>query len=153
MSLLKQVHSRATNAASGVQEEELGLIRIDGSRGKAFVYVRAETTLALGYVCGYYSSASATAFHVTPDISDCPMELIAGVALGAVTDNHFCYVQFRGENQNTKTDGGVAAGDPLVWDADLICDTMSGGQEHRCFGWSRSADSGSVGIRIHLNVP
>ena len=151
MSLLKQVHQSATTASDGTQQEEKGLRRIDPN-GKEYVYCQADTALAQGYMVGGLSSTTAaTNYKVTPDISKCSVKYPVGVALGTISDEHFCYIQQRGRNTHVKTNGSVAAGSTIWWSADMVCRPMAAGQEHLGCGFSRAADSGSIATFVHLN--
>lgn len=91
-----------------------GEIVTDASGSKAYKYVRAEdANLVLGDVV---ELADTTGYEVTKDRSGGSSlgRFVAGVALGAITDGYYGFVQVRGVNTYVKTDGGVAAGDFLV---------------------------------------
>ncbi|RKX43970.1 MAG: hypothetical protein DRP64_07415 [Verrucomicrobia bacterium] len=71
---------------------------------------------------------------------------VCGIALEEIADGDwgdFCVGGYCGY---VVTDGGVAAGDPLVPHSTAgMCDTMAAGEEDTVFGYAIDADSGAVG--------
>jgi len=132
----------------------LGAKRTDEKAGKVYRYIKADTTIALGYVVGI-KSGSASGWVVTPDVSKVAGTVIrkaAGVGIGAITSGSHGWIQTRGLNEYANTDLGVGAGHALVFDADLIFDSMAADEEYAVSGFATKDDSGSV-VSVILECP
>jgi len=133
-----------------------GLVVTD-RKGNAFKYVRAEDgALAVGDVVEY---SDTSGYEVTKDRSGGSSlgRVVAGVALGTITDAYYGWVQVTGLNTYTKTDGSVAVGDALVphATADGQADTAASGStvantEAQVFGYALVADTTSACSAVML---
>ena len=116
-------------------------------------YVRNSTdaALAVGDVLCYAWDGSTGNWLVSNaatsavDSGLATVNIVAGVALGAVTASYYTFVQVSGLNGDTTTDQGVAAGDNLVVDGANtpvgVADTAVAGEEHAVFGLALAADA------------
>lgn len=119
---------------------------------KAYKYVRynngtANLTLANGDPCLYDDDgATFDGFEVFVDVSDTNRNLVAGVALGAITDGNYGWVQIKGFHSAVNTDGGddIAVGDALIHDGtnDQDVDSVAAGTAptNHVVGWAVGAD-------------
>ena len=95
---------------------------------------------------GYVSRTAATS--VVNAVST--VALAVGVFQSIAAVGTWCWVQISGLGVKTLavTDGGVAAGDPLVIDGGATpvgaTDTMADGEEESICGWALDADSGTT---------
>ena len=67
---------------------------------------------------------------------------VIGIAQGDVTTNYYSWIQYRGETDYVRTDGGVAIGDSMVNDVntDEEADTFADGEAELIFGIAGAAD-------------
>lgn len=125
--------------------------------GKVYKYVRAEdANLAVGDVVEY---SDTTGYEVTKDRAGGSSigRVVAGVALGTITDAYYGWIQVAGLNTYTKTDGSVAVGEALVphATADGQADTVDNGSttvntEAQVFGYALVADTTSACSAVML---
>lgn len=146
----KQIPATVLTADDASAKEELGARRRDNI-GNEYRYVRSLSGLVEGYLVGWDQSNGATDFDVNPDYSECTIGLPAGVAVGTITANQHGWIQCKGRRATIKTDGGVSAGDALIWETDMLCDTLSAGQEHLVFAFATVDDTGSEGTALIHN--
>lgn len=109
---VKQLPATKLTANDATAKEELGRVRWEG--GKAYRYVLVEdANLGVGDVVEY---SDTTGYEVTNDRSGGGSigRVVAGVAIGTITDAYYGWIQVSGRNATIKTDGGVSAGDALV---------------------------------------
>lgn len=134
-----------------------GIVVEDKASGKAYKYVLAYETLALGDVVEYNTAANG--YKVTKDRAGGTSigRIPAGVALGAITAGQYGWIQVAGLNTYCKTDGSVAAGDALVphATADGQADTATSGSTvvitaAQTFGYSLVADTSSASSAVLL---
>lgn len=73
-----------------------------------------------------------------------------GIAISAIPENYYGWIQVGGLAYLSITDGSVAANDFLVNDTgvDGGCDTMADGEEEQVFGMAIAADVGTTGYAI-----
>lgn len=148
---MKQLPATKLTANDATAKEELGRIRWEA--GKAYKYVLVEdAALANGDVVEYSDTSE---YEVTNDRSGGGSigRVVAGVAIGVITDAQYGWIQVYGRHTAVKTDGGVAAGDVLVPHAsvDGRADTgtsastavITAGQR---FGFALAADDGTTSI-------
>lgn len=135
-----------------------GTVVVDKATSKVYKYVLAEdANLVIGDVVEY--STALNGYEVTKDRSGGTSagRVAAGVAIGSITDARYGWIQVAGLNTYTKTDGSVAAGDPLVPHAssDGVADTAASGStvintEGQVFGFSLVADTTSASSAVML---
>lgn len=127
--------------------------KADGPAGCSYRYVKhigADTAAA-----GKWANMAATYGTVTMTAATAiingvsTVALAAGVYQSAMTTNTYGWVQTSGPGQQAlTTDGGVAAGDPLVIDGGAtavgVTDTMADGEEESICGWALAADSSTT---------
>jgi hypothetical protein len=133
---------------------------VENQYGDRFMFVKqiGATSSAVGEIAqaattgisiatrGYVSRTAATS--LVNAVST--VALAVGVFQSILATNAFGWVQITGLGVTTiaVTDGGVAAGDPLVIDGGATCvgavDTMADGEEEACFGYALDADSGTT---------
>lgn len=127
-----------------------GTIYNDGLTGNAYKYVLVEDmNLVAGDVVEY---SDTTGYEVTKDRAGGASlgRFVAGVAVGAITDAQYGWIQVSGK-VTVKTDGGVAAGDRLVPHAsvDGRADTEANGStvvvtSGQVFGFALATDDGTT---------
>lgn len=109
---VKQLPATKLNANDATPKEELGRVRWQG--GKAYKYVLAEdANIANGDVVEF---SDTSGYEVSNDRSGGSSigRVVAGVAIGTITDGQYGWIQVHGRHTAVKTDGGVAAGEYLV---------------------------------------
>lgn len=109
---VKQLPATKLTANDATAKEELGRVRWEG--GKAYRYILVEdANLANGDVVEF---SDTTGYEVSNDRSGGASigRIVAGVAIGTITDARYGWIQVSGRHASIKTDGGVAAGDILV---------------------------------------
>lgn len=114
---MKQLPATKLTANDASAKEELGRVRWEG--GKAYRYILVEdANLGVGDVVEF---SDTTGYEVTNDRSGGGSigRVVAGVAIGTITDAQYGWIQVSGRNATIKTDGGVSAGDALVPHASL----------------------------------
>lgn len=108
----KQLPATKLTANDATAKEELGRVRWEGS--KAYRYIQVEdAALANGDVVEF---SDTSGYEVSPDRSGGASvgRVVAGVAIGTITDAYYGWIQVSGRHASVKTDGGVSAGDALV---------------------------------------
>jgi hypothetical protein len=109
---IKQLPATKLTANDAEPKEELGRIRWE--KGKAYKYVLVEdANIAIGDVVEF---SDTSGYEVTKDRSGGASigRVVAGVAIGTITDAQYGWIQVYGRHTAVKTDGGVAVGDALV---------------------------------------
>lgn len=135
-----------------------GTVKQDKATSKVYKYIQAEdAALAVGDVVEYTTALNG--YEVTKDRAGGTSagRVVAGVALGTITDGYYGWIQVQGLNTYCKTDGSVAAGDPLIphATADGQADTAASGStvvntEGQVFGYSLVADTTSASSAVML---
>lgn len=130
---------------------EAGTVWEDGATGKAYRYVLVEdTSIANGDVVEY---SDTSGYEVTKDRSGGSSvgRVVAGVAIGTISDGNYGFIQVSGRHAAVKADGGISAGDVLVPHAtyDGKADTAASGStvantEGQRFAFALAADSGTT---------
>ena len=146
---MKQLPATKLTANDATAKEEAGRVRWES--GKAYRYVLAEDgALANGDVVEF---SDTSGYEVTKDRAGGASigRVVAGVAIGTITDAYYGWVQVHGRHTAIKTDGGVSAGDVLVphTNKDGVADTgtsastvvITAGQ---VFGHALAADTDST---------
>lgn len=108
------------------------LVEVVDSMGlKRYQYVQYDNgtdnaAVAAGDPVGYEITDHTT---VRRDLSDTVANLIAGVALNAITNQYFGWIQTWGHNAvvNFNNDDDAAVGMTAIWSADGNCDTVAAG--------------------------
>jgi hypothetical protein len=133
---------------------------VENQYGDRFMLVKqiGATTSAVGEIAqaattgisaatrGFVSRTAATS--LVNGVST--VALAVGVFQGIAATGAFCWAQISGLGVTALavTDGGVAAGDPLVVDGGATCvgavDTMADGEEESAFAFALDADVGTV---------
>jgi hypothetical protein len=122
-----------------------------GPTGEVYRYVQAEdANIVVGDVLCYAWDGTTGDWEVTNtatsaiDSALATVNIVAGVAVGSITDAYFGFVQVSGLCGDVTTDTGVAAGDNLVVDGantpNGVADTAVAGEEHAVFGLALAAD-------------
>lgn len=135
-----------------------GTVVQEQGTSKVFKYILAEDAdLAVGDVVEYTTALNG--IEVTKDRAGGTSagRVVAGVALGTITHGYYGWVQVAGLNTYCKTDGSVAAGNPLVphVSSDGVADTAEAGStavntEGQVFGYSLVADTTSASSAVML---
>lgn len=149
MSGVKQLPATKLTANDATAKEELGRVRWEG--GKAYRYVLAEdANLANGDVVEF---SDTSGYEVTNDRSGGSSigRVVAGVAIGTITDAQYGWIQVHGRHTAIKTDGGVAAADVLIPHATkdgradtAVASSTATNTEGRRFGFALAADTDST---------
>lgn len=120
--------------------------------GKIYRYVQAEdANIVVGDVLCYAWDGTTDDWEVTNaatsaiDSGLATVNIVAGVAVGSITDAYFGFIQVSGLCGDVTTDTGVALGDNLVVDGANtptgIADTAVAGEEHAVFALALAADA------------
>jgi hypothetical protein len=135
----------------------VGTVVRDDATNKVYKYVQIEdAAVAIGDVVEY---SDVTGNEVTKDraAGSSLGRVVAGVAIGTITDAYYGFIQVAGLTTYTKTDGSVAVGDPLVphASADGQADTAAAGStvtntEGQVFGYALVADTTSACSAVML---
>ncbi len=134
-----------------------GTVVEDKATGKAYKYILVEdANLAVGDVVEY---SDTSGYEVTKDRAGGASlgRVVAGVALGTITDAYYGWIQVKGLNTYTKTDGSVAVGQAIVPHAssDGVADSVESGStavntEAQVFGYALVADTTSACSAVML---
>lgn len=145
----KSIYATELSANDSSAKDEVGALRVVDS--KVYRYVRVEdSALAVGDVVEY---SDTSGYEVTKDRAGGSSlgRIVAGVAIGTITDAYYGWIQVSGLNAYVKTDGGVAAGDPLTphATADGQADTAVSSStavntEAQVFGYALSTDTATT---------
>jgi hypothetical protein len=146
----KQVIKSLT-ANDATAQFEPGVIWEDGATGKAYRYVLIEDmSVTVGDVLEY---SDTSGYEVTKDRSGGASigRVVAGVAIGSITDAQYGWIQVSGRNASVKTDGAVTAGQGLVPHAsvDGRADSEANGStvavtSGQVFGYALETDDGTT---------
>lgn len=129
----KSLFGAACSVASSTAENELGTIRKEWDDSdqclKTYRYVQASlsATAADGVCLACYNQGCTV---VTDDISTSKQGLPAGVAVGAITNNYYAWVQIGGYHPEVDTNGDddISDGDTLILSStDKKCDSVASG--------------------------
>lgn len=157
---IKQTFGDNVTDSSTTAQNELGIIRFDGSKEYRYVQV-VNKALTLGdSVC----QAAITEGIVTADRSGGSQLalLCRGVAVGAIASGSYGWIQTKGICV-VQCDGGVSAGEGLVPHASedghaesVLATSVTTNTEAQVFGWAleddASADAGATGT-AYINCP
>jgi len=153
----KQLPATKLTANDATAKEELGRLRFEGA--KVYKYVRAEdAALAIGQVVEY---SDTSGYEVTNDRAGGASigRVVAGVAIGAITDAYYGWIQVHGRNVDVITDGSVTAGQALVphATADGQADSVESGStavntEAQVFGYALAADGATTTSRVVAEI-
>ena len=141
------VNSFATDTST-VANVAVGTVVEDVATGKTYKYVQAEDlALTVGDVVEY---SDTTGYEVTKDRAGGSSigRIVAGVALGAIADASYGWIQVTGVNAYVKTDNSVAASNALVPHATTngVADVAESGSEAtnteaQVFGYALTTDT------------
>ena len=148
----KHLWKTKLTANDSTAQEELGIKRVEYDSTdecyKVYRYVQfddgtqAAGAAAKGDVLSWDKAATNKGYVVTDDVSDGGQNAFAGVAIGALTDLYYGWIQCGGFCNYITTDQGVEAGESLIVDGtDGQADTMAAGEEHYVFGFALAADA------------
>jgi len=150
MNLIVQAPLTSNDSAAKVIP---GSIYWDKDFKKAYKYILVEDqALAVGDVVEF---SDTSGYEVTSDRSGGASigRVVAGVAIGTLTDAYYGWIQVYGKHTAVKTDGGVATGDPLIPHAtvDGRADTATSASTvvitaGQVFGYALAADGGTTTI-------
>lgn len=119
--------------------EQLGKLYIDHATGKKYRYICVEDmAIANGDVVEY---SDTSGYEVTKDRAGGASigRVVAGVAVGDISDAYYGWIQISGRHASVKTDGGVTAGQGLVPHA-----TADGKADSEANGSTVTVTSGQV---------
>lgn len=146
----KQVIGSLT-ANDSTAQREAGTVWFDGATGKAYRYVLIEDlAVAVGDVVEY---SDTSGYEVTQDRAGGASigRVVAGVAIGTITDAYYGWIQVSGRNATVKTDGGVSAGEGLIPHAtqnghadSAVATSTAVNTEGQIFGYALEADDTSA---------
>ncbi|MAH45211.1 hypothetical protein CMI37_05245 [Candidatus Pacearchaeota archaeon] len=127
---------------------DLGIVWFDETTGKAFRYVEGDAALINDTIAAKEAlSWMDDGWEVTNDYSNGVSAAglaPAGVAISAITEGAFGWIQVSGQC-DVLTDGGVSAGDALVLHSvDGEVDTMGDGEEEQVFAVALETDHETV---------
>ena len=132
-------------------QREVGTLYFDPATGKGYRYVQVEDlAVAAGDVVEYSDTSGS---EVTQDRAGGSSvgRVVAGVAVGTITDAYYGWIQVSGRHSAIKTDGGVSAADVLIphatqnGHADTAVATSTGvNTEGQAFGFALEADDSSA---------
>lgn len=132
--------TKSLTANDATAQFSLGTIfRDDANGGKTYRYVQVEdAAIADGDVVEY---SDTTGNEVTKDRSGGASigRVVAGVAVGTISDGYYGWIQVGGRHDAVKTDGGVTAGQGLVPHA-----TVDGQADSEAAGSTVTVTSGQV---------
>ena len=157
---IKQTFGDNVTDSSTTAQNELGVIRYEGSKEYRYVQV-VDTAVTLGDVV---TQAAITEGIVTADVAGgSSVALLArGVAVGAIASGSYGWIQTKGIGV-VQCDGGVVAGDALVPHASenghadtVLANSITANTEAQVFGWATANDAGaSAGdtATCYINCP
>lgn len=140
------VLARSITVVTSAALYPLGILWFDFTTGKAYRYVEGDAALASDTITAKQvvawmddgwevNNAVATGLGVTAP---------AGVAISAITESAFGWIQVAGQC-DVFTDGSVAAADPLVMHSvDGEADTMAAGEEANVFAVALETDHETI---------
>jgi hypothetical protein len=108
----------------------------------------ANAAITAGQVVSLTFDKGAQSYYIDPadyDVASAAQSVVAGVAKDSIAAGAWGEVYVSGYCPYVLTDGGVAAGDPLV--AHTVAgeaDTFADGEEEQVFGYALSTDTGTV---------
>ena len=146
---MKRVYRSQLTDNTSTALDEPGVVRWE--KDKAYRYVLAEdANILIGDVVEY---ADSTGYEVTKDRAGGSSlgRIVAGVAIAAITDGQYGWIQVNGVNTYCRTDGSVAAGNALVPHAstDGVADVAESGStavntEAQVFGYALTTDTATT---------
>ena len=153
--MTKHLWSTKLTATSTTADEQLGIKRTEydstDETWKTYRYVQFNDGTAAGGACAkgdvlsWLTASTNKGYIVTDDESDGGQELFAGIAIVAIADLSYGWVQCGGFCNYITTDGDVVANDMLIVDTvDATADTFTGGEEHYIFGVALAADASTT---------
>ena len=143
---MKHIFQTLLTANDSAAREEVGILRIE-SNGKVYRYILVEdAALVTGDVCEF---SDTSGYEVTKSAGTSSVgNKVAGVAINALTDAYYGWIQVSGRHDAVRCDGAVAAGDMLVPHASYTgrADTSlaSGTNADEVFGIALEADDTSA---------
>ena len=129
-----QVFKTKITANDATAQEQLGMIRneYDSTNwNRKFMYIQYTWSVASAanwsVVYRLWSATDATWTSVTDDVSDSDINAVAWVAVWALTDDYYGWVQIWGYHSAVKTnwDDDIAAWDLLIWGWDGTCNSVA----------------------------
>ena len=135
-------------ATANHSEPEFRLGEYFAQEGKIYKYVQFKdaVTYAAGHVCTPANSDGTAVTNDRAGGSDIGENKFAGVALLAMTQNYYGFVQVGGV-ASVLGDGSVAAGESVIPDsADGKADTMAAGEEDHVFGVALEDDDATTAL-------
>lgn len=142
---VKQVIGSLT-ANDSTALREAGTFYVDPVTGYAYRYILVEdAALANGDVCEY---SDTTGYEVTKCAGTSSIgNMVAGVAVGTITDAYYGWIMVSGRHSAIRTDGGVSAGHILTPHASYTGRAesvlASGSTSDEVFGFALETDSSS----------
>ena len=123
-----------------------GTLRRDGDKCYVYVQLSASAQGAAANGAVLYGTLGDRNV-VTDDISTTGVNLVRGIAVGAIAKGSYGWIQTWGSHSVVKTDGGddITTGDTVIGDttADGVCDSIAKGSAitYRPIGFAYDADS------------
>lgn len=147
----KQLPATKLTANDSSAKEELGRVRWEGAKAYRYVLVE-DMNLVTGDVVEF---SDTTGYEVSKDRAGGSSvgRVVAGVAIGAITDAQYGWIQISGRNASIKTDGGVSAGDVLIPHATVngqadtaVATSTAVNTEGQRFGFALETDDGTTSV-------
>lgn len=126
---------------------DLGTYREESGKGYRFVKYDNGTgnlTLAENDVLYYVNSSDHT---VTKDVTDTDINHVAGVAVGAISDGEYGWMQTYGHDTVATDDGDdITDGDAIIGSGDGTCNSVAqdNAPTNKVLGWATAADDDSA---------
>lgn len=146
---MKAIWATKLTDTSATPREELGAVRWEGMNAYRYILVE-DAALATGDVVEF---SDTSGYEVTNDRSGGSSigRAVAGVAIGAVADAYYGWIQVSGRHASVKTDGGVSAGHVLIPHATAdgradtaVASSTATNTEGQRFGYALETDDGTT---------
>ena len=142
----------ATFSSPGVHTPGELIDDVDSEGRKCFKFVKYDNgtgnlTLAAGDVVYYLDGSDFDGYTVTKDVSDTDINQVAGIALSAIGDGEYGFIQTYGYKSNvaTNADDDISASDSLIGVGDGTVDSVAQdtAPTNKVIGWATADDSDS----------
>lgn len=146
---MKNIFASELTSNSSSALDTLGDIRYEA--GKFYMYVQAEDLAITDGDVVEFSNVAGSEVTIDRAGGSSIGRLPAGVAIGAITDAYYGWIQIFGVHTNVKTDGGVSAGEYLVPHATAngqADSNVAGTDDAEVFGFALEADDAETPSRV-----
>ena len=126
----------------------LGMYREEDGKGYRFAK-RSDATIAItAGMCVYSLAPGTSMWTVTADVSDSHANNVVGIAVAAIADGSYGWLQTKGYHAAVVTDGADdnAAGDTVIAVGDGTTNIVAAGtaSTHKIIGYATAADDDSA---------